>query len=172
MFPQFVLLCLFFYEKCTYSFMANTKNKKSMASKYSQVNGHWQVWQYVSFRPWAQRYELISLSWKGRGSRFRMSTDHRSMNHYRVSPKSWYVTFPRLQPLLHGAEIIMWKNHGWLAFSPLSFDLFLSPAKSSFQNITKAFIIAWFARKHAIICLHCHSAWYIMDAFVSCSLQS
>ncbi len=131
-FPNLFCFVVFFNEKCTYIFMASTKQFKSMASTYSQVTGHWQVWRDVSFRSWAQRYEHISLSWKGRGSRFRMSADHRSMNHYRVPPKRWYVTFPRLQPLLHGAEIIMWKNHGRLAFSPLFFDLFLSPAKSSF----------------------------------------
>lgn len=111
------------------------------------------------------RVERVTAS----GPCFWMSADHRSMNHYRVSPKSWYVTFPRLQPLLHGAEIITWKK-SWLACF-LSFVLSFS-CKISFLEHNKGFYNSMVCAKHVIICLHCHSAWYIMDAFVSCSLQS
>ncbi len=41
-----------------------------------------------------------------------------------------------------------------------------------FLEHNKGFYNSTVCVKHAIICLHCHSAWYIMDAFVLCSLQS
>lgn len=119
----------------------------------------------------AQRHERISPSRKGHGERALFLNERWPSEHEPLQS----ATKKLICHISSSSASSSWGwdhnvEKSWLA-SFLSFVLSFS-CKISFLENNKGFYNSMVCAKHVIICLHCHSAWYIMDAFVSCSLQS